>query len=325
MTRPKPKPTPEWSLEDPRRTTVTLRGAYLASGFSDRWLATMVRNGTLAKARRGAYVDGPTWASLDAAGRHSVRARAVLAQARTDVALSHVSGLLEFDTPIWDLSLDDVHVTRTDGRIGRRERGVRPHHGQIGPGDLVERNGVPVMSPTRLGLEVTTLCDVEHGMTVVSDLLHRGLTTTEQLIERYQTITRWPHTMTTQLVLRLSDDRFESIGETRSFYLCFSQGLPMPEPQYDICDRSGRVLATVDFAWPKLGVFMEFDGKIKYEKLLRPGQRASAVVFAEKQREDLVRRLTGWRCIRLVWADLNRPQATAAMIRNTLFPPSIAA
>ena len=304
---------------------MTLRGAYLASGFTDKSLARMVRDGTLAKPRRGAYVAGPTWKNLDPAGRHSVRARAVLAQAKTAVALSHVSGLLEFDTPIWDLSLEDIHVTRLDGRIGRRECGVRPHRGLIGPDDLVTRNGVPVMSPTRLGLEVTTLCDVEHGMTVVSDLLHRGLTTTDQLTKRYQTITHWPNTMTTDLVLRLSDPRFESIGETRSYHLCFSQSLPMPEPQYKIRDRSGRIVAIVDFAWPELGVFMEFDGKVKYEKLLKPGQRATDVVFAEKQREDLVRRLTGWHCIRLVWADLDRPRATAAMIRDTLFPPSIAA
>ena len=48
----------------------------------------------------------------------------------------------------------------------------------------------------------------------------------------------------------------------------------MPEPQYEIKDDRGVVIGRVDFAWPELGVFLEFDGKVKYEKLLKPGERA---------------------------------------------------
>ena len=70
---------------------------------------------------------------------------------------------------------------------------------------------------------------------------------------------------------------------------------------------------------------MEFDGRVKYEKLLEPGQRASDVVIAEKRREDLIRRLTGWRCLRITWSDLEHPERTAAMIRTALFPPAFAA
>ncbi|MDO9355271.1 MAG: hypothetical protein Q7T55_16350 [Solirubrobacteraceae bacterium] len=41
-------------------------------------------------------------------------------------------------------------------------------------------------------------------------------------------------------------------------------------------------------------------------------------VMREKAREDLIRRLTGWTCIRLTWADIERPVATAEMIRAFL-------
>ncbi len=304
---------------------MALRGQYLEDGYTDRALALMVRSGVLAKPRRGAYVAGPAWSELDAAGRHSVRARAVLAQARTDLVLSHVSGLLEYDAPIWGLPLADVHVTRVDGRIGRPEAGVRQHRGTIDLGDVIRRNGVPVMSPTRVALEVTTMTDVEHGLVVVDDLLHRGLTTQSQLAERYSGMTFWPHSLATDLVLRLADPRIETVGEARSYHLCFSQHLPMPQPQFEIRDSSGQVIHRVDFAWPELGVFMEFDGKVKYEKFLRPGERASDVVVREKKREERICRLMGWRCIRIVWADLDRPAATAAMIRDALFPPSAVA
>lgn len=295
---------------------MTLRRAYVEAGYTDRALARMVGDGTLARARRGAYVAGSVWRDLDEAGRHSVRARAALDQARAPVALSHVSGLLEYDTPVWGLDLSVVHLTRRDGRIGRQEAGIRQHAGAIRPGDIVERNGLAVMCPQRLALEITTMTDTERALAVVCDLLHRGLTTPEELAARYALMEQWPNTLGTQVVLRLADPRIESVGEARTLHLCFSQQLPKPTPQFEIRDANGDVVARVDFAWPELGVFLEFDGRVKYEKLLREGERASDVVIREKAREELICRLTGWRCIRITWADLADPVRTAALIRR---------
>ena len=59
---------------------------------------------------------------------------------------------------------------------------------------------------------------------------------------------------------------------------------------------------------------------MKYEGLLREGERASDVVVREKQREDMIGRITGWRCIRVVWADLYTPEQTAARIRRMFRP-----
>ena len=176
------------------------------------------------------------------------------------------------------------------------------------------------MSPTRLVLEITTVAGLESSLIVANHFLHCGATTKESLTERYALMEKWPNTLRTDLVLRLADGRIESVGETRSFVLFFNHGLPLPVPQYPIIDgrprdRPGRLRVA------GLGVFLEFDGKVKYEKLLRPGQRASDVVIAEKERERDICRLTGWRCIRITWADLARPAATAAMIRGELFAP----
>ncbi len=318
------KPPGPWPPEDPRRTPVTLRREYIAAGYSDRALANMVRDGVLARTRRGAYVAGPVWQALDVEGRHSVRARAVLRQAKADAVLSHTTGLLEYDVPIWDLDLNEVHVTRLDGKIGRQEAGIRQHAGTIEPGDVIHRNGVAVMSPTRLGLEVTTVADVEHSLVAVNHLLHEGHTTLEALADRYRTMSQWPNTLITDLVLRLANPKIESVGESRTFHLCYINRLPMPEPQYEIKDAAGRIVARVDFAWPELGVFLEFDGKVKYEKLLKDGERASDVVVREKKREAMICRLTGWTCVRITWADLDHPERTAELIREALFAESAA-
>lgn len=307
-------------VDDPRNGPVYLRKTLLAQGHDDRSIARLVADGVLRRVRRGAYVDKARTEDLDVAGRHCLRARAVVQQARTPVVLSHVSGVPEYDAPVWGLDLSDVHLTRRDGRAGRHEAGVQQHCGTIRKGDVVRRNGVEVMSPVRLPLEVTTAAGVEAGLVVVNHFLHCGLVTKEELLERYELMEHWPNTLRTGLVLHRADGRCESVGESRTLHLILNAGLPAPELQYPIHDGSGREVARVDFAWPALGVFLEFDGKVKYEKLLKPGQRASDVVIAERDRERLICRLTGWRCIRIVWADLERALRTVALIRSELFP-----
>lgn len=310
--------------DDPRRMPIRLRQQLIDEGFNDRAIARRVKDGTWARPRRGAYVDGPAWRSLDDVQQHAIVARAVLLTARTDVALSHASALGEYGVPIWNVDLSEVHVTRLDGRAGRKEAGVRQHAGALRPDDWELRGGVPVTSATRLALDMTTLVDVETSLVIVNHLLNQKLTDPGRLEETRVFMDAWPNTLHSDVVLRLADGRIESVGESRCFHLCWRQGLPLPEPQYKIRDASGRVVARVDFAWPQLGVFLEFDGMVKYGKLLREGETASDVVVREKRREELICRLTGWRCIRLVWADLFTPEVTAARIREQLFPMPMA-
>ncbi len=280
----------------------------------------MVRDRELVKVRRGAYVAAAVWDALDEVGRFGLRGRAVVQQAKTPVVLSHASGLPEYDAPTWGFDLSDVHVTRTDGLGGRHGAGVRQHCGEMRPGDLVVLNRVPVMNPARIALETTTLGNPEASLCVANYMLHNRLTTPTELDSQYVEMQSWPETLAAEIVLRLADPRIESIGETRTFYCCYRHSLPMPQPQFEIKDASGRVVARVDFAWPELGVFLEFDGRIKYEKLLREGERASDVVLRERDREALICRLTGWRCIRVTWAELADPARLAARIRAELFP-----
>jgi hypothetical protein len=308
----------EWPPDDPRRTPIVLRKQYVADGYNDRALARMVADGRLARPRRGAYVDGSAWRHLDDAGRHAVRARAVLLMGRQKSALSHASAALEYGAPSWRLNLDEVDVTRLNGKAGRREAGVRQHRGIVLPGDVVPRNGVPVMAATRVALEVTTVLDVEASVGVVSHLLHAGLTTEQQLADRYALMGTWPRTLRTDLVLRLADPRLESLGEARTLYLLFRNGIPLPELQHPVRDETGHVVARLDFAWPALGVWAEFDGRVKYEKHVQDGERVSDVVLREKRREAMIEQLTGWKCVRLTWADLESPAAFLAGLLRAL-------
>jgi hypothetical protein len=177
---------------------------------------------------------------------------------------------------------------------------------------------VEVTSATRTAIDITTVADTERSLAVVNHLLHEEYTTLEEVRGRYSSMERHPFTLHTDLVLRLADPRIESVGESRTFFLCWSQGLPVPEPQVIVPDHGRGEVFRLDFAWPERGVWLEFDGKEKYVKHLREGETVADAVLREKRREDRVRELTGWRCIRITWADLFFPERTAARIRALL-------
>ena len=127
----------------------------------------------------------------------------------------------------------------------------------------------------------------------------------------------WPGTQHLHLVTRLADGRSASVAESRSKYFFYAHGFPAPELQFAVYDGS-ELIGTTDFAWPSLGLLGEFDGRVKYGRLLRPGEEPGDAVFREKRREDQLRRVTGWRVVRFVWADLQRPDQTAAWLRSVM-------
>ena len=179
-----------------------LRGRLIEEGWTDQALAHMVKSGTWVRPRRGAYVAAAAWAATDAIGKYEIRARAVVAQAKCELVLSHLAGASVLDLSFWDLDPDAVHGTRPDGRCGRSEAGVVQHRGVLLDGDVVSRHGVEVVSATRLALELPTVTDLEHAVCFASELLHRGDTSASLLDERYQSMACWPHSLNTELMLR---------------------------------------------------------------------------------------------------------------------------
>jgi hypothetical protein len=305
---------------DPRlQAIVNMQGAFLRSealalGYDDRTIASHVRSKAWTRVRRGAYVGGELWDASDEVGRRLIVARAALRTVRTTVALSHTTAADAYGAAVWDLP-DLVHLTRTDQRAGRSEAGIKQHRGALFVGDLTVRDGQLLTSGTRTALDITTITDVEHSLVTMDSLLHLGETTPELLQQGLAMMHFWPDSLASDLVVRLADGRSESVGESRGKFLCWAQGLPAPTPQFEIRDRNGRVVARVDLAWPELGVFLEFDGRVKYERYLREGESVTDAVLREKRREEMICELTGWRCIRIVWADLYQPERTAARIR----------
>jgi very-short-patch-repair endonuclease len=309
---------------DPRLLAIcATHGAFLRReanglGYRDDTIKRLVSAGVWHRVRRGAYVFGETWREADKAERYRIFCLAAIRQSKTEVIPSHTSAVALHDGPLWGQNTALAHLTRMDGRTGRKAAGVQQHRGTLVGGDTVVVDGRPVMAPTRAALETTTVAPVEASLCVVDDFLHRGLTTPEQLASRYELMTTWPATLTTDLVLRLADGRRASVGETRTGYALWRGGIPRPEPQLEVRDENGVLIGIVDFAWPDYRLFLEFDGVQKYVKLLQEGESINDVILREKHREEAICGITGWRCIRITWADLARPEVVLQRIRNLM-------
>ena len=297
---------------------VVLRRELIADGYSDAHIRRLVSRGELHRVRHGSYVSGDLWRSLSEADRHRVLVRAVLRTAHPSAVASHTSAAVEHGADTYDVDLGIVHLTRLDGRIGRREAGVVQHRGRLEAADVETVNDIRVTRPNRCAVETISLVDAEPALVVVNSLLHQGSLSREELVTTNRDLKHWPSTLSAAVVLRLCDERIESVGESRTSYLFHAQGLPRPEPQVVIKDERGWVVGRTDFALPKAGVFFEFQGREKYRRYRREGETLEEFVMREKRRIEVICQLTGWVCIPITWADLEHPQRTAARIRRIL-------
>ncbi len=297
---------------------VVLRRELIEQGHTDSSIRTLVARGVLHRVRHGGYVDSGIWASLNQADRHRLLTRAVLRTAHPTAVVSHTSAALEHGATLWGADLDVVHLTRTDGRSGRREGGVAQHRGRLTDEHVALVNGISVTSPARCAVELIAALEPEPALVAVNSLLHEGVLTRKQLFDTNRALRHWPSTLASAVVLRLCDERIESVGESRTSYMFHAQGLPRPEPQVEIHDERGHLVGRTDFLLEDEGIFLEFQGKEKYLRYRRPGESMDDFVLREKRRIELICQVTGYVCFPLTWIDLERPIPTAGRIRRLI-------
>ena len=311
-----------WRM-DHLRQLAELRGYFLRReaieiGVDDRALTLGVRRGVYVRIRQGAYCHTDLWQAKSPVDCHLARSYAAQDLTPGPTALSHVSALAHYGCPLWEAPLDLVHLTRLDQGSSRREAGVVHHDGQVAEKDVVRREGRRVTSPTRSTLDALTILSLESSYVAGDWMLEQGLTTHDELWAGKEAMAGWPRTLPLHVRIGLLDGRSQSVAESRGRRLFKRMGLPTPELQYCVYDKDGRLIAITDFAWPEYNVFGEIDGKVKYGRLLKPGQDPGDVVFAEKRREDAVRRTTNGIMVRFTWSDLHARSAPALQLLHLL-------
>jgi hypothetical protein len=298
-----------------REPSLHLRRNVIAAGWSDDELGRMVRIGELARLRRGAYVGGTL--PPDVAATHRLLVHATVAGLRRPSVVSHQSAAVLHGLPLWDVPLDRVHVTRRPRAWNDTSRVLRVHVAQIRDEEIVTIDGLQVTDPVRTALDLARSLPHEAAVVALDAALHAKLLVKGDLQSRLLDIVGSPGSRSAARAVAFADERSESVGESRSRVILHRWGLGPSALQFEINASSGLFIGRTDFAWEDRRVVGEFDGRIKYGRLLRPGQTAGDAVFEEKRREDAIRD-EDWGVIRWIWGDLDVPHRFAGRVRRSL-------
>jgi hypothetical protein len=290
------------------------RAQALDCGETDRTLAIAVREGDLIRLRRGFYAPADIYAAADQSAKHVLHARAALAGQRGRAALTGVSAAALHGFAIHDTSLEVVHLVRLDNGATRSEAGI-VHHGTRR--DIEEEigsyKGILASVPARAIWEVACRSSLEGGVVTADSALHQSPELKESLDGLHDHFALFPGSTKARTVMRLVDGRSESPGESVTRVQFYRYGIPMPELQSHVFGSQGHLIGISDFYWEDFRHLGEFDGKIKYQKLLLDGESASDCVIREKRREDAMR--AGSRGMtRFVWSDVMPRRARRTMI-----------
>ncbi|MDQ3659841.1 MAG: hypothetical protein M3454_02020 [Actinomycetota bacterium] len=209
----------------------------LRSGVWRRLLPRVYRPAELAATWHQRVMAACLWAGDGAAASH--RTAAVLLR----MPISG-SGKIEISTP------------------RRLERpGLVVHRRALRPNDVIRADGLSVTGVALTLLDLGAIESLERLEMAVDDVLVRGLITTDRLHAAVDG--RLKGTAGAVPMRRVLEaykhSPLESPLERRFLRLLRSAGLPEPEVQYPITDRT-RLVARVDFAYPELRLAMEVDG-----------------------------------------------------------------
>ena len=176
------------------------------------------------------------------------------------------------------------------------------------------RDGVLVVSPEDAVWQVALLSGLEGGVVTADSALHRRPGLQEQLRAIAGETWTQPRSRTARFALRLARAEAESPGESLTRMACFRHCIPEPQLQHNVFDVSGRFLGRTDFWWEACRHLGEFDGKIKYGRLLKQGESSTDAVVSEKRREDAMRS-TLHEVSRFAWHEVQPGETSRRMAR----------
>lgn len=286
----------------------------LAEGCTDSELLRRRRSGELRTIRGGAYVvaaDGPRWPEVE----HLLLVRSTLPRLAPGAVVSHLSAAVVHGLPVWNAPMARVQVTRDARAGGRISSRVHVHVSPLHTGDVEDVDGVLVTSRARTIVDVALTLPFEQAVVVADGALADPLVG-PALVAAMERAAGRTGIERARRVVAFADGRSGSAGESRSRVAMMRAGLPVPVLQWDVHSATGLWIGCVDFGWLELNTVGEFDGRVKYGRLLKPGQDPGDVVFAEKVREDAIRDVE-LGVVRWTWRDLRDFAPVADRLRRS--------
>ena len=295
-------------LLPPRLTTTSATQAGVFTTFQaldaglDRYeLVRLTNRGVLHRVRRGSYALAADWLAATPDEQHVLTARAVLLGLRAPCVLSHTSAVAVRGLRQHGLVGDTVHVTHDVGTgSSRREAGVTHHIAQLPGTDRSMARGLPTTTDARTAIDVARTQPLSAAVVVADDVLSRGTSADDLRLALFDAHDH-PGARSAGRAIALADGRSESVGETLGRIAFHAVHLPPDALQMLVLTDRGPM--RTDYAWTQWRIVGEFDGLVKYGRLLKPGETASDVLVKERQRELAIER-AGWGVVRFTWAEL---------------------
>ncbi|WP_404381750.1 hypothetical protein LL946_14280 [Knoellia locipacati] len=267
--------------------------------------------------RHGVWVRAEAFAGMDALDRHAalVHASVLTHRGPTELTLAR-----EAAAAVWGLPRITAWPTTVHHLVTRRgvsgSRILRPFLGA--EAEPVTAEGLQVTSVARTVIDLARTGTVHDAVAAADYALHHRLCTPAELAAEAAAVAPRAHGRgAAVLVAELADGLSMSPGESLSRVQMFVLRLPRPQLQVRYHDDQG-LIGDVDFGWE--GAVGEFDGRLKYR--VPPGgstQDVHRVIWAEKRREDRLRRQTG--VARWVWAEAVQKYRLAAILAQVGITP----
>lgn len=156
--------------------------------------------------------------------------------------------------------LPAVETVVLRGGSRTRRSGCRGGRRDLAPDDVMELNGMQVLTPLRTAMDLGCSLGRRNALAALDGFMRLHGITREQLHAELPRYFRRRGVVQLRELIPLADARAESPGESWTRLEIIDAGLPAPEPQYWV-KHHGRDLYRLDLAYPKSKVCVEYDGR----------------------------------------------------------------
>jgi predicted transcriptional regulator of viral defense system len=291
-----------------------------ASGDDPRRTRRLAAQGQLIRLRRGVYCRSDRWAVAEERMRHVARAVAASRQAVNPFVVAGVSAAAIWGMPLSVPFGDEVIVIDSHRGGGRSEPGVRRVTSGASAAHPVERFGIQVTDVARTALDVARTAPFHFAVGSVDWALwekNPEAVARPVLEERLSELRPFAHAAHLKRVVDFAVPVSGSFAESAARAVIHELGYEEPVLQLALRDEEGVMYP--DFAWPRLRILVEFDGRAKYEDPRFNGGDPVQKLWDERRREARLRKL-GWIVIRVEWSDVVNSHRLAALLDGVGLP-----
>lgn len=257
--------------------------------------------------RRGIHVNSDAWAAHHVEGRQRMRAHAVAASAHKPPVFSHLTAAAAWSVAIFASRDTRVHVIERGDNPAKSRGDVVRHSVPLPDADIAMLDELLVTTLDRTVYDVIRMLPLEGGLAAFDAALRLvawdddSHTIDREASDAFRTAVRRRvfanpgarGIRRARLVTELADGGAQLPGESVSRYRMWELQMPAPQLQRPVLTDIG--LTYLDFAWPRLRLFGEFDGAVKLvDPVFTRGRRPAEIVRDQAARRAAIERATGW-------------------------------